>query len=755
MSISLSFGQNVNSGSPKYPFPHDGQIPYTVTAGMPNIDSQAAMDSSVSNMYVSWYANAVTAASSVCSGCLRVYRNTNNDDTVSEGIGYGLLFAVEMADQTLFNGLFNYEQSFLDGNHLMNWQITSGGSVESSGAATDADEDIAMALLMANTQWGSAGAINYLTKFQDQVAYIYNTEIDNGSNYAVWPGDQYQSPYYSSYMEPAWYRCWESHDTSHNWSQVINWVYGTYFDQIYSSYATGFMPETASGSPVTPDTMTMGYDASRYPIRTGIDYLWNGTAADGALTYVGAMAKSVTQGEATVGSWQNEIESYWNISTGAATGSNTDGVQVGGALVAMMVAGNQSAANTVWPMILPGSGHGFMDNGFQYFQDSLCLWGAMVGSGNFINMPCGVNPCGSVACTPTPTPVPLSCFMLSSPMETGQNYNATDGYWFTFSFASVSNTPVATPELATVSGAASIIDGVDGGADGDIYAARAIGAFDINGGTTQVVYPPTGTTSASETVYAGFALGTELSPAGVTSGYNNLEDLDEITFWCKSSIGGMVVNPNGTAPATDIWMRMNFVNPYITTATGAGLVDYYGFNFAVTAANTWQQFTVPLSSITNQNWGTGSQPPVSGGVSYVMPTAPGATVAAPAANALSQISSIEWQTESNTGATYPQVYGLDWQPWMASDLEGPQPGTVYAINASFLQLAPMAYPSARPIATGWIAERAPTGKVGDSWYYFEIPGKSLKKANDRMLASVPFLQYRGYTSYPPDFVSTH
>lgn len=107
------------------------------------------------------------------------------------------------------------------------------------------------------------------------------------------------------------------------------------------------------------------------------------------------------------------------------------------------------------------------------------------------------------------------------------------------------------------------------------------------------------------------------------------------------------------------------------------------------------------------------------------------------------------------GGIDPQVYGLDWQPWMASDLEGPQPGTVYAINASFLQLAPMAYPSARPIATGWIAERAPTGKVGDSWYYFEIPGKSLKKANDRMLASVPFLQYRGYTSYPPDFVSTH
>ncbi len=701
LPISLSFGQNVNSGTPKYPFPHDGQIPYTITAGMPNVDTQAAMDSSVSNMYVSWYANAVTAASSVCSGCLRVYRATNNDDTVSEGIGYGMLFAVEMADQTLFNGLFDYEQSFLDGNHLMNWQITSAGAVESSGGATDADEDVCMALLMANTQWGSSGTINYLQKFQDQAAYIYNTEIDNGSSGQVWPGDQYQSPYYSSYMEPAWYRCWESNDTSHNWSQVINWVYGTYFNQIYGTDATGFMPETASGSPVAADTVTMGYDASRYPIRTGIDYLWNGTAANGALTYVGAMAKSVTQGEATVGSWQDEIESYWNISTGAASGSNTDGVQVGGALVALMVAGNRTAANTVWPMILPGSGHGFMDNGFQYFQDSLCLWGAMVGSGNFINMSCGVNPCGSVACTPTPTPVPLSCFMLSSPMETGQNYNATDGYWFTFDFASVSNTPVATPQLATVSGAASIIDGVDGGANGDIYAARAIGSFNINGGVTSVVYPPTGTTSASETVYAGFALGTELSPAGVTTGYNNLDDLAQITFWCKSSIGGMVINPNGTAPATDVWMRMNLVNPYITTATGAGQLDYYGYNFAVTAANTWQQFTVPLSSITNQNWGTGSQPPVSEGVSYVMPTVPGGPVTDTAANALAEITSIEWQTESNTTATYPVsfTFWID-QVCMTFENASPTPTVVIVNTATPLPTAtPVSQPTSTPTPT--------------------------------------------------------
>ncbi len=704
-AAALAFGQNVNSGSPKYPFPHDGQIPY-VAGTVVNIsgDTQATYDAAVSSMYVSWYANAVTT-SSVCSGCLRVYRDTNSNDTVSEGIGYGLLFAAEMGDQTLFNGLFDYEQSFLDGNGLMNWWISSSGSVEGTGGATDADEDIAMALLMANAQWGSTGTINYQQKFQDQITYIYNTEI--GSDGRVYPGDQYQSPYYSSYNEPAWYRCWESHDSeasSHNWANVINWVYNTYFANVYSTYDTGFMPETCTynGTTYTPATTTMGYDASRYPIRTGLDYLWNGSSA--VTTYVGAMAKSVTAGETTQGSWQNEIESYWNIQTGAPSGSNTDGAQVGGALVAMMMLGNQSDVNTLWNMVLPSTQGGrFMDstteyngvNGFQYFQDSLCLWGAMVGSNNFINLACGVNPCGSSTCTPTPTPVPLQCFMLSQPLQNGDDWNATDGYWFTFDWATVSNTPVATPQLAGVSGAASIVDGVDGGADGDIYSARAIGFFDIDGGVTSVVYPPTGTTSQSETVYAGFALGTELSPAGVTSSYQNLDDLEQISFWCKAT---MAMTVNGTS---SVWLRMNLTNPVVATITN-GYGNQYGYNFAVTAANTWQQFTIPLSSLGCQNWGTDPEtcPPNAGGVSYVLPSVPGGSVPAGEVNALSNITSIDWQTESAVTMTSP-AYPVSLTFWidqvcLTFENASPTP-TVVVVNTA--TLPPTNTPVNQPTAT--------------------------------------------------------
>jgi len=102
-----------------------------------------------------------------------------------------------------------------------------------------------------------------------------------------------------------------------------------------------------------------------------------------------------------------------------------------------------------------------------------------------------------------------------------------------------------------------------------------------------------------------------------------------------------------------------------------------------------------------------------------------------------------------SGGIDPQYYGLNWTPWTEADLAGPQPGTVYIINASFLQLGPLAYPSVKPIAESWITGMKPTGQVGDSWYYFEVPGKAEASSKGPYLFSAPFLQYRGYRPFSP------
>ena len=92
-----------------------------------------------------------------------------------------------------------------------------------------------------------------------------------------------------------------------------------------------------------------------------------------------------------------------------------------------------------------------------------------------------------------------------------------------------------------------------------------------------------------------------------------------------------------------------------------------------------------------------------------------------------------------SGSNNPSIYGLNWQRWTAKDLQGPQPGNVYAINAGFLQVAPAFFPEIWPIVHSWVEKVPYTGKVADTWFYFEIPGQ-IEKDDSPLLPSVPVLK---------------
>ena len=112
--------------------------------------------------YDKWKTDTVTADGA--GGHLRVKRpkdpGLEPNSTVSEGIAYGMLIAVYMNDQPLFDELWKYEQQWLDKNGLMDWYINAAGTERlGTGAASDADEDMAWALLMADRQWGGNGSL--------------------------------------------------------------------------------------------------------------------------------------------------------------------------------------------------------------------------------------------------------------------------------------------------------------------------------------------------------------------------------------------------------------------------------------------------------------------------------------------------------------------------------------------------------------------------------------------------------------------
>jgi len=119
----------------QFPFPQNRESARCIyPSGYRNEDVEKA--------FATWKADQVTADGA--GGHLRVKRPNDptleKDSTVSEGIGYGMLIAVYMNDQMLFDELWKYERLWLDDNGLMDWYITATGTARlGTGGATDAD----------------------------------------------------------------------------------------------------------------------------------------------------------------------------------------------------------------------------------------------------------------------------------------------------------------------------------------------------------------------------------------------------------------------------------------------------------------------------------------------------------------------------------------------------------------------------------------------------------------------------------------
>ncbi|HTA77418.1 MAG TPA: hypothetical protein VK791_09700, partial [bacterium] len=91
------------------------------------------------------------------------------------------------------------------------------------------------------------------------------------------------------------------------------------------------------------------------------------------------------------------------------------------------------------------------------------------------------------------------------------------------------------------------------------------------------------------------------------------------------------------------------------------------------------------------------------------------------------------------GSANPKLYGMDWSYWTQKDLKGPQTGWVYVINDDFIQIAPSNYPDAGAIDNSWIMKLKPTGQVGDTWYYFEMPGKVQPDSSPKIQSTSVFI----------------
>jgi len=272
-----------------YPFPQNREnTRCTYPTGYLNADVMAA--------YAKWKTDTVVSAG---TGMRRIQRTPSDPvnmytpamSTVSEGIAYGMLIAVYMGakdDQMLFDDLWRYSQAHLNANGLMHWGIASNGTtITGQGGATDADEDIAFALVMADKQWGSAGTLNYLNLAKTQINNIWLHEIVDSK--LAGPGDSWGptnlwANINISYFAPAFYRVFKQVDPGHDWDAVIKTTYDIIIQSLTTTNGNlnnGLVPawcassnNMVSGSQAGP--FHYQYDSCRTPFRIALDWCWFG-----------------------------------------------------------------------------------------------------------------------------------------------------------------------------------------------------------------------------------------------------------------------------------------------------------------------------------------------------------------------------------------------------------------------------------------------------------------------------------------------
>jgi endo-1,4-beta-D-glucanase Y len=323
---------------------------------------------------------------------------------VSEGVGYGLLMAVMMDDQSTFDTIYDAAHAVMldDRTGLFHWRADNTGQITGSTSATDAELDIAVALIFAQArvergEWNQHAARPYGDRARSLLDSIYLYEVYDGKY--LTPGDAWggngQEIINLSYFMPAWFRIFDAFEGGVRWSPVIQQGYRS-LHRVSGGSSYGLSPDwsTADGQPAyeycdaesrSRDAcrFEMTYDAIRVPWRIGLDCLWFGDvfACDwsqrsarflSGIEDPSAFAVMYDMGGQPVVGYQNELMAgMWMVSA-LASGDTDLQLALGDLLYSY-------AGNVLDEGYWGGSSQ-------YYFNQSLAWFGASLLSGDFRNL---------------------------------------------------------------------------------------------------------------------------------------------------------------------------------------------------------------------------------------------------------------------------------------------------------------------------------------------------------------------------------
>jgi endo-1,4-beta-D-glucanase Y len=367
----------------------------------PSHKTQAQLDATTKSYYDTWKARYLKKGCGTTSGHARYYIDSNMSDarTVSEAHGYGMLLTAYYAGydasaKTEFDGLYYYFIAHQSETtpYLMAWsQAKDSACTNNQGpdSATDGDLDVAYALLLADKQWGSGGAINYKAEAKKVINAIKAGETTQSAyvNLGDWTGTTgaFGNSTRSSDFMPGHFASYAAATGDATWTTLLNKSYTTMQQvQAGSAPSSGLLPDfikspTSNPKPVAANFLEgandgkYSYNACRDPMRIAIHYLTTGDARAKTLVQkMNVFIKSKTSGN------PDDIRAGYALSGTPLSGSDyfTNAFAAPFAVSAMVDASNQTWLNQAYDAVVAQAPEG-------YYEDTIKMLALTMLSGNW------------------------------------------------------------------------------------------------------------------------------------------------------------------------------------------------------------------------------------------------------------------------------------------------------------------------------------------------------------------------------------
>src|SRR6266498_1795893 len=391
MRVSTSSG---GGNQPAVPF-GSHQFPY-IPGTLKPTGSQSTLDQAVIDYYNRW--KAAFVRQNCGNGWYEVISPDADHPYVAEAQGYGMVITAIVAGadpnaRTIFDGMVKYmlaHPSVHNADLLAAEQDSSCRSVNGSDSATDGDLDVALGLLLADRQWGSAGTYNYKNLAVRHINAIKASEV-NPTTHLMRLGDWstccdslYWTTRPSDFMIDH-FRAFRAATGDTAWD-TIRTAHQNLITNLQNQYApnTGLLPDFVVTTNTTPKPAPgqvledpndgkYWWNSCRVPWRIGADGVTSGNSAS-----LASARKLNTWIKSKTGGNPNNIAVGYSLSGTAISSGSEPAFFAPFAVAAMTDAGSQAWLDAIWNKMINTS---FTSN--DYYSTSIQLQVMIIASGNY------------------------------------------------------------------------------------------------------------------------------------------------------------------------------------------------------------------------------------------------------------------------------------------------------------------------------------------------------------------------------------